>query len=305
MSRFVTAVIVTYNRKELLQRCLTAMTSQSRRPDHILIVDNASTDGTREWLAKAGWLDTPGVELLALPENTGGAGGFSAGIGHAIEGGADWAWIMDDDAIPYTDALERLLETELSGQNLYGSAACMGDRLSWPMRANSSVSRDMTCALSELAPQTDVRFIPFLGLLIGKELVERIGLPDPGFFIAADDVDYCMRARSAGARIILVANSLVEHPTSEPYALKLPGGRFYCLRLVPWKRYYDVRNRIFVARNHYGLALYYKTIPGSFLRLIGALIHEDNRPGQLKAFAAGMIDGLLGRKGRRHEHWGL
>lgn len=135
--------------------------------------------------------------------------------------------------------------------------------------------------------------------------MERIGLPDEDFFLAADDVDYCLRARANGADIVAVGKSRLRHPAAEVYPLQLPWRKLWCLKLPPWKRYYDVRNRLFVARNHYGLAFYYQTIPGYFLRLIGSLLCEDRRPAQLKAFYAGMVDGLRGKKGRRHELWGL
>lgn len=301
----VTVVVVTYNRKALLQRCLEALAAQSQRPARILLVDNASTDGTREMLQQQGWLSRDDVELLPLADNTGGAGGFSAGIGHAARTGADWIWVMDDDAIPHPDALRALMSQPLDPANLYGSVAVSGNRLSWPMLAKGAPERNTVYQTSQLQPVIDANFIPFLGLLINRSMVERIGVPDAGFFIAADDVDYCVRARANGARLLLVGDSRIEHPASERYAIRLPWRPFYSLRLVPWKRYYDVRNRIFVARNHYGLALYYATIPGSILRLFATLIHEPQRGKQLWAFLAGMTDGLLGRKGRRHEHWGI
>jgi GT2 family glycosyltransferase len=151
----------------------------------------------------------------------------------------------------------------------------------------------------------NVQFIPFLGILANTALVTRIGLPDAGFFLAADDVEYCMRAREAGAKILLIGSSRITHPASERYRLWLPFLEFYSLKLAPWKRYYDVRNRIFVARRYYGATLWYKTIPGYFLRLIATLWHEDRRYQQIKAFCAGMIDGLLGRKDKQHEKWGI
>ncbi|MEQ8660611.1 MAG: hypothetical protein RLW62_07325, partial [Gammaproteobacteria bacterium] len=107
-------------------------------------------------------------------------------------------------------------------------------------------------------------------------------------------------------RIWLVTRSRIAHPASERYGLRLTAGRrFESLRLPPWKRYYDVRNRMFIARAYYGAATWYKTVPGQFLRLFLTLLHEPRRGAQVKAFAAGMFDGLAGHKGRRHERWGI
>lgn len=299
------AIVVTYNRKQLLLRCIFAILKQTRRPDKILIVDNASTDGTLETLNHHELLARDDIEILQLPENTGGAGGFSSGIQSSFENKADWVWVMDDDAIPHEDALANLLDRELDPSNLYGSVAVFHDDLSWPMRSRNHGAKTTIYKISEAPKQTEVDFIPFLGLLISKKLVSKIGIPDAGFFIAADDVDYCLRARRNGAKIFLVASSRIQHPLSERNKIWIPFRFFYSLRLPPWKRYYDVRNRFFVAKNHYGLALYYSTIPGSFLRLIVTLIHEPQRIQQCKAFFAGMLDGLTDKKGRRHEKWGL
>ena len=76
----ICAVVVTYNRKELLLRCLQALEQQSYSLEHIVIVDNASTDGTVDFLEQQGYLENPKVTLLSLLENQGGAGGFHAGI---------------------------------------------------------------------------------------------------------------------------------------------------------------------------------------------------------------------------------
>lgn len=306
MNTRITALVVTYNRKALLSRCLQALAGQTRPPDEILIVDNASTDGTLDWLDTSGWLDRSGVSLLALPDNTGGAGGFAAGITHAMEGETNWVWLMDDDAEPEGSALENLLAAVKDDYSLYGSMAISGTRLTWPMSQYPKVIGDGIMYIDQIRSVTDVQFIPFLGLLVSRTLVDKIGVPDAGFFLAADDVDYCFRARKSGAKIMLVPDSHIEHPASECYGMEiLPNRKFTSLRLPPWKRYYDVRNRLFVARNHYGLGVYYKTIPGQFLRLALTLVHEPQRLRQLHAFFAGMVDGLLGRKGRRHERWGI
>nr|MDQ5807787.1 glycosyltransferase [Actinomycetota bacterium] len=98
------AVIVTRDRLALLEQCLEAVRAQARRPDRVLVVDNASSDGTAAWLA-----EQDDVEVLRLEENVGGAGGFHAGLERAHREGAEWMWLMDDDTIPRPDALEALL----------------------------------------------------------------------------------------------------------------------------------------------------------------------------------------------------
>lgn len=301
----IAAVVVTCNRKKLLLQCLDALANQTRKPEAILIVDNASTDGSCETLKREGWLGREDLEMLSLPDNTGGAGGFAAGLERAVEDGADWVWMMDDDALPHADALEQLLVHGLTPKNIYGSVAIAGNVLSWPTHGLKDLEVGPVRYVSQLPSATDVPFVPFLGIFISSAMVRRIGLPDAGFFLAADDVDYSLRAREHNAHIVLVSASRIEHPLSMQYQVWLPWRYLICLRLAPWKRYYDVRNRLFVARNHYGAALWYSTLPGSFLRLLATLWHEGHRWQQVRAFYAGMVDGLLWRKGKRHEIWGI
>lgn len=299
----VFAVIVTYNRKELLLRCLQAMRAQARRPDRVIVVDNASTDGTPQALHDAGWLDQVDVELLQLTDNTGGAGGFAAGMARALDLGAQWVWVMDDDALPQPEALAALCAVGLDPESVYGSVAIDGGALSWPMERQDTPKRERIETLAQAPALCEVRFIPFLGLMASRQLTERIGLPDPSFFLAVDDVEFCLRARRAGARIRLVSSSRIEHPRAQLTCVRFGWRRFYNLRLVPWKRYYDVRNRLVVARRHYGAALWYSTLPGTLLRLLITLATEPERAGQWRAFVGGVVDGLLDRRGRRHERW--
>src|SRR3546814_5455728 len=85
----------------------------------------------------------------------------------------------------------------------------------------SGTPRDAAISDPVLLPaRLEVEFVPFLGMLVSRELIAKIGVPDPGFFIAKDDVEYCFRARQAGARIELVAASRIEHPAAQHYTLK-------------------------------------------------------------------------------------
>lgn len=297
----ITAIVVTYNRKELLRNCLESLMNQTRKPDRILIVDNASTDGTRQFLASTGWLDCDGIELLALPENTGGAGGFAAGIKHALETGTDWLWLMDDDACPQPDALAQLLASQPQPQHLYGSTAIAPNdaqrRLCWPTATPDGACLDTLTDLTD--PVLEIQSLTFLGLLIHRQIIQQIGLPDATLFLAGDDIDYCERARQTGARLFLIAASQLHHPLPTRRTLTFAGHRLHQLVLPPWKRYYDVRNRVLIARRHYGTRLWTETLPGLLIRLFDSLRHDADRWQQLSAYLQGIHDGFRNRTGPR------
>lgn len=299
----IAVVVVTYNRCALLLECLSALLAQSRAPTRIHVIDNASTDGTPQALQLGGWLQRAELDYLRLSDNLGGAGGFAAGLERALAQGADWVWMMDDDARPAVDALQALLASAPDPRNVHGSTAVAGEQLAWAMTLAASGQR--VTRVAELPAQAEVEFVPFLGIFVHRELVARIGLPAAEFFLAADDLEYCLRARGVGARFVMVAASRIEHPPSLSYRLVLPGKTLHCLALPPWKRYYDTRNRIFVARRHFGPRLFTETLPSIALRLLAALWHEPRRLAQCWATLAGVVDGLAGRGGRRHQRWRL
>jgi len=106
----IAAVVVTYNRKELLKECLDALLAQTYPVDSIILIDNASIDGTPEFLKEQGYLKNPKIDYVRLPENTGGAGGFHEGVKRGYKKGYDWLWLMDDDAIAQKNTLEELMD---------------------------------------------------------------------------------------------------------------------------------------------------------------------------------------------------
>ena len=300
----IAALVVTYNRRALLLRCVAALASQSLKPDLILIVDNASSDDTYERLLEGGWLNNKVIKYVRLAQNLGGAGGFHHGVKWAVEIGADRVWLMDDDAMPESEALKHLLEAATDPSCIYGSVAVQGGELCWPAFILDSPTGRVKHA--EDLPQTaPVDFLPFLGFLVDRSIVERIGLPDAGYFIAADDLEYSLRARKFGFKTILVGDSRIQHPQPHSYQIRVPGRVLTCLRLPPWKRYYDTRNRVLLAKTYYGTRLWTQTVPSLLARTVGALLNEPAKIAQLWASIAGMLDGFLGLKGRRHERWGL
>lgn len=272
------------------------------RPGQILLLDNASTDDTQAWIESGQFAGEAIVNYVRLPENIGGAGGFAEGVKLAMASGADWIWMMDDDAEPHPRALEELMVIASDPPNVYGSLAVNGEETSWVTTLLDGGPRAVDRA-AEVPAKARVQSLQFLGFLIHRELVGKIGLPDASYFIAADDVEYCLRAERAGAKIFIAGKSRIEHPKSSRYIAILPGRRLICLRLPPWKRYYDTRNRLLVAREYYGIRLLTQTLPGLFMRIVAAMLHEPLKGMQLWSFTAGLVDGLLGRRGRLHSWW--
>ena len=202
--RRIVAVVVTFNRLEMLQRQLQRL-AELPELDEVLVVDNASTDGTGEWLR------SQPVTAETLATNTGGAGGFSHGLERAIGSGADLVWLMDDDGLPEPDCLTLLLER--ADLDFWGPAVLAAQdpgRLCFPIRlpGGSTVVHEMAevekAAVDGLIEGV---LIPFNGVLVTRELVERIGLPREEFFIWGDDHEYRLRAEEAGARVATVVTS--------------------------------------------------------------------------------------------------
>jgi GT2 family glycosyltransferase len=236
------AVIVTRDRLALLRACLDAIRAQTRRPDRILVVDNASGDGTNAWLRRQ-----DDVEVLRLDENAGGAGGFHAGLEHAHAAGAEWMWLMDDDTIPLSGALEALLRPDEDDAILRASVAVWKDGRLHPMNV-PGLERERIEPLIEAAPRRllPLRTSTFVSLLVHRAAVDRFGLPEARYFIWSDDIEYTARVTRGGGRMVLVTDSVVEHRTEQPYtAVTSAGDRFY----------YHARNTLYMVRGRSWSAL--------------------------------------------------
>lgn len=232
----VVAVVVTYNREQLLAACLDALAAQDRRPDAVVVVDNASTDlsGT---VADSHPI---GADVVHLHRNVGGAGGFAAGIARAVVvSGADWVWVMDDDTIPRPGALAALLESLADSPvrlSVLSSRAVWTDGTDHPMnrartRLGASRAERADAAAAHGRP---IRTASYVSALLNADDVRRLGLPFADYFIWSDDFEHTARLLRAG-RGIHVPGSIVEHRTAvASTAQASPGGRFY----------YDVRNRL-------------------------------------------------------------
>ncbi len=257
--RRVVAVVVTFNRLGLLQRLVTRL-RELPEVDEVLVVDNASTDRTGEWLAEAAAAE--GTPLLArtLERNLGGAGGFHDGLEWACERDADLVWLMDDDGLPEPDCLARLLtEDDLDFWGPLVVDEADPDRLVFPIRLPGGTRVVHRLADVERAGGSRGRLddivIPFNGVLVTRELVGRIGLPRSEFFIWGDDHEYRLRAEAAGARIATITGARVHHPSVGELGTPMMGGRTtYNHSPSELKAYCMARNNTVNLRDYRGWA---------------------------------------------------
>lgn len=201
----VTAVVVTYNRQALLTRSLDALLNQTRPLDHILVVDNASTDETPSLFGKGSRYDNDAIQYLRLDHNSGGAGGFKEGLRRATEGGCDWCWIMDDDVVPLPDTLEQLLKAQeyLTQQDIEPSflasyvSSEQGEVMNVP-NVSKHLSTNGYPDWCEHLPAGLVRIesATFVSLLINAKAVREVGLPISDYFLWGDDGEYTTRLTS-------------------------------------------------------------------------------------------------------------
>lgn len=235
----VAAVVVTYNRKELLKECIAALLSQQGSSCDVLIIDNASTDGTGEMVqqliaehdaadmadmtdtaaaaAAGGTAAGSALHYINTGANLGGAGGFHYGICRAMEAGYDWIWMMDDDTVPKTDALAALVEADrlAGGPGQYGYLSSVVEWI-------DGKQCEMNCQKYDKHFYKRIDLLEygmflldqatFVSLFLPAETVRRVGLPIKEYFIWGDDIEYTRRIGiRCGMPSFLVGKSHVVH----------------------------------------------------------------------------------------------
>jgi GT2 family glycosyltransferase len=234
----ILAVVVTHNRRELLGRCLDHLQAQTCPPDAILVINNASTDGTVELL------QSRGIPFITQ-ENVGSAGGWHCGIQHAMDHGFDAVWLMDDDGFPDAGALAALEPALKSGVACASSVVVREDdprRFVFPFPVLDAAGMPVIFRLPrKLATLADLRraatdgIYPFAhlfnGALVSLTAIRQVGNVNRDYFIYGDEVDYLFRLRKAGS-VISVLDAMHYHPdvSKRPYS--------------PVKVYYYVKNSL-------------------------------------------------------------
>ncbi|QKW33625.1 glycosyltransferase [Actinomadura sp. NAK00032] len=285
----VVAVVVTYNRRELLAEALAAIAGQIRPPDTVIVVDNASTDGTPALVRER----FPNADLLALGTNTGGAGGFAAGIARALDDPhTGLIWLMDDDTVPEPGALAALLDAR---HRASGEPALVAGRVVWtdgrdhPMntpRVRPGASRAELAAAREIGC-TPIRSASFVSVLVDAAAVRECGLPIADYFLWNDDFEFTTRLLRGRTGLYCPASVAVHKTRTFGGADADPGDRFY----------YEVRNKLWLFTRSRGLAPSERLLyaGSSARRWARTYLRSHDRATLRAGLRTGVRDGLLRR----------
>lgn len=248
----VAAVIVTYNRLDKLKNVIAAIEAQTYPIETLFVVDNASTDGTRQYLG--GLQSSLKLEVVTMSSNRGGAGGFAEGMLRGYASGADHVWIMDDDCYPTPTALERLIS------GFEAAVAELGPDVPFACSVVEFTDGSL-CEMNNPLPTWDwgrllvkgqqnvmVTACSFVSMLIPRWAIADYGLPYSEYFIWFDDREYTLRLtrRCPGVQVL---DSVVIHDMGVNR-----GVNFAMVdEASAWKFAYGVRNEASYQLHHRGL----------------------------------------------------
>jgi GT2 family glycosyltransferase len=284
----VVAVVVTWNRRALLEESLAAVRAQTHPPDVVVVVDNASTDGTDALLAEL--VDEPDVEVLTLTSNTGGAGGFAAGMERALTHRPDLVWLLDDDTVPTPTAAEHLVRA-WSGYSA-GRPSLLASRVVWtdgrdhpmntprPKPGARTAERRFAAAVGCVP----IRSASFVSIMCDAAVVAERGLPVADYFLWNDDFEYSTRLIRGHAGLYCPASVVVHKTRTFGSTDADPGERFF----------YEVRNKIWMFGRSRGLSPAEKVLYGgsTLRRWARTFARSGDRPTLARGLLRGLATGL-------------
>ncbi|MFM8341102.1 MAG: glycosyltransferase [Methylomonas sp.] len=243
----ILAAIVTYNRCDLLSRCIDYVHAQTRHADALIVINNGSTDDTLQMLINRN------VNVITQ-ENVGSAGGWHRAVQYALDGGFDAVWLMDDDGYPDITALEKLEQALMPGVACASSVVVREDcpeNFVFPFPILDKAGLPAIFAkprklpsLTELRNHASAGTYPFVhlfnGALVAITAVKQAGNVNSDFFIFGDEVDYFFRLRAVG-KVFSVLDARHFHPdvSLRPY--------------TPVKIYYYVKNTLILNTRYFNL----------------------------------------------------
>jgi GT2 family glycosyltransferase len=278
------AVVVTWNRCDLLAECLRAVQAQTSPPERILVVDNASQDGTADLLRD----EFGDVDVVRTSTNLGGAGGFALGMAEALRQDCAAVWLLDDDTIPRPTALAELRRARQGygyPPALVASRAVWTDGRDHPMntpRAKPGARRREEAAARAVGC-LPIRSASFVSVLVDAATARHRGLPVADYFLWNDDFEFTTRL-IRGRRGLYCPTSVVVHKTASFGATLDPGDRFF----------YEVRNKVWLFTRSPGLSATEKVLYGgsTLRRWAQTFWLSRNRPALARGLRAGIRAGV-------------
>ena len=297
----VQAVVVTYNRKELLCECLDAILAQTYPVEKVIVIDNCSTDGTKDCLREKGYLDDPAVVYKRLKENTGGAGGFHAGMKVARDSHPDWVWIMDDDTIPTPDCLKELIlaRQEIDGRVSFLASSVRG--MNGEAMNVPKIRRDQFMKYTDWYGYLDKGMVQivkatFVSLLINIEAIDACGLPWKDFFIWGDDSEYTQRIIRDYGPAYMVGKSLTIHKRASSDELSIV--KETNENRIPLYYYY-YRNNLIGFWEYEGWLYRFLCVGKLGYDSAGVILKGKHKAQKLKVMGKALADFTLGKYGRK------
>jgi GT2 family glycosyltransferase len=242
----VTVVILNTNRRDDTLECLNSLSSSTYSNLSIMVLDNASTDGSVEAIQEC----CPSVQIVFLADNNGYAGNNNVGIDMAWQQGAGWILVLNEDTILSPDCIDLLVaagesdpKVGIVGPMVYHndepdviqSAGGVMDSL-WRTYHAGQNQKDQ----GQYDKVRPVEWITGCGLMIRRETIAEIGLIDERFFYYQEEIEWCLRARSSGWKILHVPQAKLWHKgVQREYS---PSANV---------TYYKIRNRFLLIKKHH------------------------------------------------------
>ena len=242
----VIVVVLNWSLKDDLAECLASLERMSCPDAGVVVVDNASDDGSVE-MVRARF---PAVPLIVNEHNLGFAGGNNVGLRYALGQGAEWVFLLNNDTVVAPDMLVRLVDVMLAEPSL----GILGPKILYHKTKNRvwylghrmsrwlPVPRRVNPRLGERSGEPawfEVDYVSGCGMLIRREVLDEVGLLDEGLFMHYEDADYCRRAQEAGYRLACVPGARMWHKVSQSSRREAPAVR--CAK---------ARNRVLFYRKH-------------------------------------------------------
>jgi rhamnopyranosyl-N-acetylglucosaminyl-diphospho-decaprenol beta-1,3/1,4-galactofuranosyltransferase len=301
IAKGVAAVFVTMNRCEIASTCLAKLAGQTRRPERVFVVDNASTDGTRKMLAEMSARHPEWIVVIESERNLGNAGGMQITMEKVFAEGFDAVWILDDDSWPEPEALAFLLEADLPADAVRSCRVVdlATGGLSWPVQLASGGEWQLHETLDAL-PEGEVLRIrrSWLGALIPREVYQTVGPVEGRLFLRGEDEDYPRRIERAGFSVFMITGSLLHHPAAGTLKRWEFAGRTMILEsgLAGDKLYYRLRNTWWITRRDHGA---FEASVTALLNGLALLRWEDSTSNWLPVWWEAARDAFAGRLGKR------